>query len=222
MIVEQLEDRSLPSTTPAGGFDSLNVDPSRYVADHVIVALRPGSNLTNLSALAPALALNTVTLDPASGLFDVVLQPGVTVAQGVAFFQAQSYVRYAQPDYYVSAALVPNDPSFSSQWGMDNTGQTGGVADADIDAPEAWDITTGTGGTLVAIIDTGVDMTHPDLSANIWTNPGEIPGNGIDDDHNGFIDDTHGWNFVSNNNNPTDDNGHGSHVAGIIGAVGNN
>ena len=93
---------------------------------------------------------------------------------------------------------VPNDEFFSDLWGLSNTGQNGGTPDADIDAPEAWDITTGSNNVIVAVIDTGVLYTHSDLSANIWTNPVEISGNGIDDDHNGYIDDVHGWNFVTN------------------------
>jgi subtilisin family serine protease len=105
---------------------------------------------------------------------------------------------------------------------MNNTGQTGGTNDADLDAPEAWDIQTGSESTLIAVIDTGVDYNHPDLAANIWTNPGEIAGNGLDDDQNGFIDDIHGWDFVNNDADPMDDNLHGTHVAGTIGAIGDN
>ena len=119
----------------------------------------------------------------------------------------------------------PNDPSFGQTWGLNNTGQTSGqagVADADIDAPEAWDLTTGSRSIVVGVIDTGVDYTHPDLAANIWTNPGEIAGNGIDDDGNGFVDDVHGYDFANNDGDPMDDNGHGTHVAGTIAAVGNN
>lgn len=131
-------------------------------------------------------------------------------------------VEYAEPNYIIKANVIPNDPSFSSLWGMNNTGQTGGTLDADVDAPEAWNIQTGSASTVIGVIDTGIDYNHSDLAANIWTNPGEIPGNGIDDDSNGFIDDVHGWDFYNNDSNPMDDNGHGTHVAGTIGAVGNN
>ena len=139
-------------------------------------------------------------------------------------------VRYAEPNYVITAAAVPNDPSFANTWGLDNQGQTingvHGTADADIDAPEAWDVTTGSPSVTVAVIDTGVDWTHPDLSSQIWINPGEnCPGcrnDGIDNDHNGYVDDWHGWDFVNNDNNPMDDHGHGTHVAGTIDAAGNN
>ena len=89
-------------------------------------------------------------------------------------------------------------------------------------APEAWNTGTGTGRTIVAVIDSGVAYNHPDLKANMWRNPGEVAGNGIDDDGNGYVDDVYGYDFVANNGNPMDDNGHGTHVAGTIGAVGNN
>jgi subtilisin family serine protease len=117
---------------------------------------------------------------------------------------------------------LPNDPQLASLWGLHNTGQSGGVADSDIDAPEAWDLTTGTSSIVVGVIDTGVDYTHPDLAANIWTNPGEIGGNGLDDDGNGFVDDLHGYDFVNNDGDPLDDHSHGTHVAGTIAARSDN
>lgn len=129
---------------------------------------------------------------------------------------------FVEPDFVLAPTRAANDPSFSQLWGLSNTGQSGGLADADIDAPEAWSITTGSRSVVIAVIDTGVDVSHPDLAANIWRNPGEIPGNGIDDDRNGFVDDVSGWDFVSNDNIPQDGDGHGTHVAGTIGAVGNN
>ena len=133
-----------------------------------------------------------------------------------------SRVEYAEPDYILSIDAVPNDPSFPQLWGMDNTGQTGGTVDADIDAPEAWDIQTGSSDVVIAVIDTGVDYNHSDLVDNIWTNPGEIPGDGIDNDGNGIIDDIHGYNAIDGSGDPMDDNNHGTHCAGTIAAVGNN
>ena len=131
-------------------------------------------------------------------------------------------VRYAEPNYILSIDSSPNDPSYASLWGMNNTGQTGGTPDADIDAAEAWDQTTGSASIIVGIIDTGINYNHVDLAGNIWTNPNEIPGNNIDDDNNGYIDDIHGINAIVDSGDPNDDNSHGSHTAGTVGAVGNN
>lgn len=128
----------------------------------------------------------------------------------------------AERDYIVFPTLVPNDASFTQLWGLHNTGQTGGTLDADIDAPEAWEISTGSREVVVGVIDTGVDRTHPDLVANMWRNPGEIAANGLDDDGNGFVDDVNGWDFFSDDNNPMDENNHGTHCSGTIGGVGNN
>ncbi|MEM1223159.1 MAG: S8 family serine peptidase [Verrucomicrobiota bacterium] len=131
----------------------------------------------------------------------------------------------AEPDIIIHlSANIPNDPSFPSLWGQNNTGQEGGVADADIDAPEAWDITTGSNNVVVAVIDSGIDYNHIDLADNMWINPGEIPNNGIDDDGNGFVDDIYGWDFNNDDSDPFDDSevGHGTHCAGTIGAIGNN
>jgi large repetitive protein len=152
------------------------------------------------------------------------------VDAAIAKLQQDPRVRYAEPNYVITIAALPNDPAFGNTWGLNNTGQTingsPGTPDADIDAPEAWNVTTGSSNVTVAVIDTGVDWSHPDLSSQIWINPGEnCPGcrnDGIDNDHNGFVDDWHGWDFANNDNNPTDDHGHGTHVAGTIGAAGNN
>lgn len=114
-------------------------------------------------------------------------------------------------DKAVHTQITPNDTLYSNLWGM-----------AKIAAPAAWDTTTGDTSVVLGIVDTGIDWLHEDLSLNIWTNPKEIPGNGIDDDGNGYIDDMHGWNFVANTPNMMDDHSHGTHVSGTVGAVGNN
>ncbi len=122
----------------------------------------------------------------------------------------------AEPDYLVFPSTIPDDSGFPSQWGLQNDD------DHDIDAPEAWETSTGSRSVLVGVLDTGVDATHPDLRDNIWINPGEIPDDGIDNDGNGFIDDVSGWDFYSEDNMPADSNGHGTRAAGILGAIGNN
>lgn len=135
-------------------------------------------------------------------------------------------VEYAEPNYwYQLDELIPNDPLFSKQYGLH---QPSGYS---CRLPQLWPTQTGSAQVRVGVIDSGIDITHPDLAANIWQNPGEVgidangndkARNGIDDDSNGYVDDVMGWNFVDNSNSPLDDTGHGTHVAGIIGAVGDN
>lgn len=139
-------------------------------------------------------------------------------------------IEYAEPNYTLYAiegiqglgVFTSGDPRVDDLWSLNNEGQTGGTFDADIDAFEAWGATTGSEEIIIGVIDTGVDWTHEDLAQNMWINDGEIPGNGIDDDSNGFIDDVYGYDFVNNDGNPMDDNYHGTHVAGTIAAVGDN
>ncbi|HJZ93042.1 MAG TPA: S8 family peptidase, partial [Gemmataceae bacterium] len=211
LAVDPLEAREVPALA---NFGQLAVEHSAYDPSHVLVKWHDGNAHTS-PITREAVALG-------SGVFRVALNPNVPVTQAVRFFRGRPGVTFVQPDYRVSVARTANDPGLDNLWGFNNTGANGGVADADIDAPEAWNTSTGTGDTVVAVIDTGIDYNHPDLAANIWTNPGEIPGNGIDDDGNGYRDDVHGYDFANNDANPMDDNGHGTHVAGTIGAVGNN
>jgi len=166
-----------------------------------------------------------------NGLCLVELPPNKNVRDAIKALKASGKVLYAEPDYEVHALdesqTIPNDPAFSQQWNMHNTGQGGGKIDADIDAPEAWDEANQDSTTIVAVIDTGVEYTHPDLSAIMWKNQAELNGTtGVDDDDNGYIDDIYGYDFCtygkSRDSDPIDDNGHGSHVSGIIGAVANN
>lgn len=118
------------------------------------------------------------------------------------------------PDYEVSVATIPNDPNYARLYGLS--------AAQGMDAPRAWELTTGSKDVVVGVVDTGIDYNHPDLAANMWMNPGEVPGNGVDDDRNGVVDDVYGYNAISNSGDPRDDNIHGTHCAGTIGAVGNN
>ncbi len=158
--------------------------------------------------------------------------PGnVSVEAAVKQLQADPNIEFAEPNYRRYPRAIPNDPSFSQQWAMQNTGQTingavVGAANADMNLVTAWNTTTGSANVIVAVIDDSVDITHPDLATNIWSNAGEIAGNSIDDDGNGYIDDVNGWDFLNRDNDPSADvgtaQGHGSSVAGCIGAVGNN
>lgn len=152
----------------------------------------------------------------------IKLPKDVSVDEAIRYYMQAPNVEYAEPNYIVHAMSTPDDPSFGSLWGLNNTGQTGGTADADIDSPEAWEKTTGSDSVIIAVVDTGVAYNHPDLTDNIWVNAGEIPDNGIDDDGNGYIDDVYGWDFIDNDGYPEDFNSHGSHVAGTIAAQGNN
>ena len=214
-LIEILEDRLVLTA-------AVQVDPQTWSPDHILVRFQPGLDDAALADLAVPGTHIGAALPLVDGLHEVDLDPGVQVTDAVSQFQAEPQVLSAEPDYQLQASRTSNDPDLGSQWALHNTGQDGTTPGIDIDAQKAWDTTTNASRTVVAVIDSGIDYTHPDLAANIWTNPGEIPGNGIDDDHNGYVDDVHGYDFVNNDSDPMDDFGHGTHVAGIIGAVGNN
>jgi len=197
----------------------------------------PGRLLVKFSRVSPVEAFNLLNgvlpgaeilkeFYSVPGLYLVKLPDGTSVREALRVISEISQVVYAEPDYVVKATKTPDDPYYQKQWGLEKVG-----------APLAWNETTGNEELVVAVIDTGIDYTHEDLKENVWSNPNEIPDNGKDDDGNGYIDDIHGINTVNteslNSNsgcgssgkdagNPMDDNGHGTHVAGIIGAVSNN
>ena len=157
--------------------------------------------------------------------------PAEETLAAVEILRARADVLYAEPNFVRRKMAAPNDTSYAAQWALKNTGQSSGAAGADIDAEPAWNTTTGSGQVVVGVVDEGVDISHPDLQPNVWTNPGEVPGNGVDDDGSGYADDLHGWDFFHNDATVFDATGsfpsdetdaHGTHVAGIIGAAGNN
>jgi thermitase len=195
-----------------------------FVAGEMIVKLADGADESDLERVNERNDAETEETLPGD-LALVDLPRDLTVEEAVETYEDSPSIEYAEPDYLLRPAATPNDPDFSSLYGLNNTGQTGGTPDADIDAPEAWDVTTGDPNLVVAVIDSGVDVNHPDLRENIWTNPGEIPDNGIDDDRNGYVDDVNGWDFFNNDNSvydPVDVDDHGTHVAGTIAAKGDN
>jgi subtilisin family serine protease/subtilisin-like proprotein convertase family protein len=147
---------------------------------------------------------------------------GKSVKEAIELLEKNPSVASVEPNYTWRKALTPNDPRFGDLWGLNNTGQDGGTVDADIDAVEAWDTTTGSRDIVIGVIDSGVDYNHEDLNANMWRNPLEIPDNGVDDDGNGYIDDIYGIDTINGDSDPMDDDSHGTHVAGTIGAVGGN
>ena len=220
LALESLEDRAVPAVVY--NLASVQNHPENFSSKSVLVTFAPSFKpSTAPNAYAPGLQIGRgYNLVP--GLYEAKVS-GVPVASVLASLQASKLVVSVEPDGIIRPSqVIPNDPGFNSLHGMNNTGQTGGTPGVDINAPEAWDSFTGNGNTIVAVIDTGVDYTHPDLKDNMWVNNGEIPGNGIDDDKNGYVDDIYGYDFANNDSDPMDDNGHGTHCAGTIGAVANN
>ncbi|HKB07987.1 MAG TPA: S8 family serine peptidase, partial [Candidatus Polarisedimenticolia bacterium] len=210
-----------PASSPAAGKPGGPSIRGEHVPDEVLVKFRPSVGKAERDDVRSHLGAARLRRFR-SGAEHWKLGHGQLAEEGIARLRSNPHVEYAEPNYLIHLDRVPNDPRFPELWGLRNTGQQGGVVGADIHAESAWNVGTGSRNVLVAIIDTGIDYTHPDLVANVWTNPGEIPGNGIDDDHNGFIDDVHGYDFVNHDGDPRDDNGHGTHVSGTIGAVGDN
>ena len=202
-----------------------NQDPLEFehVPDQLLVKFQPDTDPSIIAAINGQIGSFTsldFRLDPDLRL--VQLREGSDLREGLNYYKLQPEVRFAEPNFIYHTQLTPNDAQFGSLWGMNNTGQSGGLVGFDIDAAAAWDSHTSSPGIIIGSIDTGVDVNHEDLSANIWVNPGEIPGNFVDDDANGFIDDVNGWDFVNNDSFPFDDHDHGSHTMGTAAGQGNN
>src|SRR5436309_2570053 len=197
--------------------------PPRYSPDTILVRFKasaPPAEQALAHAAIGARVYKSFTI--VEDLHAVRLPRGMRIKDALRHYRRHPAVLYAEPDWIVEHQAAPNDPSFGSLWGLNNTGQSGGVPDADIDAVEAWNITTGSSDVVVAVIDTGVDYNHQDLSGNMYRSARDCVANGIDDDGNGVIDDCVGIDTANNDAGPRDDAGHGTHVSGTIGALGNN
>jgi subtilisin family serine protease len=209
--------------------------------DTIIVAFERPTKASARAKLVDSLGHDIAdSLDlPRAGIRAELIEipEGQSASDAIARYERDPLVAYAEPNGVWRSQATPNDPHLSKLWGLHNTGQAVrgvvGTADADIDATEAWDFTTGSSNVVVAVVDSGIQYGHPDLAPNIWANPGESGSgketNGIDDDGNGYVDDWRGWDWTSGSelvpgsgdNDPLDLNGHGTHVAGTIGARGN-
>jgi subtilisin family serine protease len=196
-----------------------------YRLDRILVKPRTAADLAALSEVHAQVGARVLRqFEWLDDIQVVELPEPETVLEWIKHYEESGLVDFAEPDYLLTVAATPSDPYYSNGnlWHLHNTGQNGGTVDADIDGPEGWDTLNSASEIVVAVIDTGIRYTHEDLAANMWVNPGEIPGNGVDDDGNGYIDDVHGINAAANSGNPVDVAGHGTQVAGLLGAVGNN
>jgi hypothetical protein len=196
---------------------------SKYREDRLLVRFRPGTPAHDMLATHQAVG-SKILSEPAmvDRLHVVQLAQGVSVHDGIRLYRNSPDVLYAEPDYIVHLTGVPNDPLFTTQWNMHNTGQNGGILGADIHATQAWDISTGSADVVVAVLDTGIDYTHQDLAPNVWSAPNGFTATSINGVAVQCASGVHGLNVVDNSCDPFDDNGHGTHVSGIVGAVGNN
>ncbi len=231
MKIRTLSAWMLASTMIFGMFSSTVsfAKEAEVVPGQYLVQLKSQIQIQNYKNLSQTLGAQVLRKIPNTNI--LVVQKGSVELTTTAISQLSEnpMVELVEPNYIYRVEMSPNDPFFGKLWGMQNTGQsdgkTNGTAGIDIDAVRAWDITQGSSEVVVAVIDTGIDYTHPDIKENMWVNQAEANGQaGVDDDNNGYVDDVYGFNFVDANKptaNPMDDHGHGTHCAGTIGGRGN-
>jgi len=185
----------------------------QFVKDELLVKVRKGQNSSAVGDVHGRIGSTLIERLGDLGWQRVKLNGGTDIKSATSEYLRSPEIEAAQPNYYYHLLAIPNDPQFplAGMYGLTK-----------ISAPQAWDLTTGSPTVVVANIDTGMRYTHEDLAANMWANPGEINGNGVDDDNNGFADDYYGYDFYFNDSNPIDEHGHGTHTGGTIGAAGNN
>jgi subtilisin family serine protease len=184
--------------------------PATAAADDLIVRFKPTAAPAERAAAHALAGVSQSEALPLSDAFVVSTLPGIDAAGALAKLSAHPAVAYAEPDAKIKRHAVPNDQHFPQQWGLSLIG-----------SPAAWDVTTGGAQVTVAVIDSGIDLQHPDLKPNLWTNSGERAGNNRDDDRNGYVDDVHGYDWTQHEGSPQDEDGHGSHSSGIVAAQGN-
>lgn len=194
-----------------------------FVPGEILVRYRAATAPPERVRIERAIQARVLRTFPGPEVTHLRLEPGVDLESALAALRSDPGVVYAEPNRRIHAAATPDDPLFPSQHALRNTGQAGGLAGADIDATTAWNYFTGFDGLEVGVLDTGIEYDHPDLADNIWFNLDEQLGDsGADDDGNGLVDDIRGYDFVNDDGDPRDDNQHGTLVAGVIGAYGNN
>ncbi|MEF9426601.1 MAG: S8 family serine peptidase, partial [Candidatus Mariimomonas ferrooxydans] len=203
-----------------------NMENESYKEGELLVKFKSGvsASVSIMTHQAAGVSVKK-TFNLVPNLEHVKLPQNMSVRDAIVQYMSDPNVEYAEPNYIRHAfSTIPNDTYFDQQWALNNTGlYANGTPGADIQASDAWDITRGSGSITIAVADTGIDYNHPELVGNIWKNTLETScTDGIDNDMNGYIDDCIGWDFFNIDNDPIDDHGHGTHVAGTIGAVGNN